>query len=153
MTELGHLNRVEWFRGGDFMALDETAKRNLELFETMHDGKREGSLFKIIDDTITAMGGRRLRWWLNYPLLDEAKINERLAAVSEIKRKHVLRADLRGLFKKRLRYGKARGQGIHGDSQCQGPGRPSGILSRPCRLSRIRLESWSLRWAGKSWTR
>ncbi len=100
MTELGHLNRVEWLRGGDFMAVDETAKRNLELFETMRDGKREGSLFKIIDDTITAMGGRRLRWWLNYPLLDEAKINERLAAVSELKRKHILRADLRGLLKR-----------------------------------------------------
>lgn len=99
MTELGHLNRVEWFRGGDFMALDETAKRNLELFETMHDAKREGSLFKVIDDTITAMGGRRLRWWLNYPLLDEARINERLAAVSELKRKHALRAALRGHLK------------------------------------------------------
>ena len=79
---------------------DENAKRNLELFETMHDSKREGSLFRIIDDTITAMGGRRLRWWLNYPLLDEVKINERLAAVSELKRTHVLRADLRGLLKK-----------------------------------------------------
>lgn len=100
MTELSHINRVEWLRGGDFMVLDETAKRNLELFETMHDGKREGSLFKIIDGTITAMGGRRLRWWLNYPLLDKTKINERLAAVSELKRKHALRADLRALLKK-----------------------------------------------------
>ncbi len=100
MTDLGHLNSVEWLRGGDFMALDETAKRNLELFETMHEGKREGSLFKIIDETITAMGGRRLRWWLNYPLLDASKINERLAAVSELKRKHSLRADLRGLLRR-----------------------------------------------------
>ena len=100
MTGLGHLHGVEWLRSGEFMVLDENAKRNLELFETMRDSSREGSLFRIIDQTVTAMGGRRLRWWLNYPLLDPDKINERLAAVSEVKRNHLLRAELRGLLKR-----------------------------------------------------
>jgi len=100
MTGLGHLHGVEWIRSGEFMVLDENAKRNLELFETMRDSSREGSLFRIIDQTVTAMGGRRLRWWLNYPLLDPDKINERLAAVSEVKRNHLLRAELRGLLKR-----------------------------------------------------
>ena len=100
MTGLGHLQGVEWIRSGEFMVLDENAKRNLELFETMRDSSREGSLFRIIDQTVTAMGGRRLRWWLNYPLLDPDKINERLAAVSEVKRNHLLRAELRGLLKR-----------------------------------------------------
>ena len=44
---------------------------------------------------MTAMGGRRLRWWLSYPLLDAAKIRQRLAAVAEIREAHLLRSDLR----------------------------------------------------------
>ena len=46
-------------------------------------------------ETVTSMGTRRLRWWLNYPLVDPEKIRERLEAVSEMKERHILRGDLR----------------------------------------------------------
>jgi DNA mismatch repair protein MutS len=75
--------------------LDDIARRNLELFTTIADNTKIGSLFNVLDETTTAMGGRRLRWWFNYPLIDTEKIKERLAAVSEIKEGHLLREDLR----------------------------------------------------------
>ncbi len=92
---LSHLNTVEWYETANYLVLDDVAKRNLELFYTIADNRKEGSLFHILDETITSMGSRRLRWWLNYPLMDAEKIRERLVAVSEIKERHILRGDLR----------------------------------------------------------
>ena len=100
MTDLRHINRIERLRGGEFMVLDANARRSLEIFETMQDGTRQGSLFHVLDETVTPMGGRRLRWWLNYPLLDADKINSRLSAVAELKDSHLLRRELREELKK-----------------------------------------------------
>ena len=100
MTDLRHINRIERLRGDEFMVLDANARRSLEIFETMQDGTRQGSLFHVLDETVTPMGGRRLRWWLNYPLLDADKINSRLSAVAEIKGRHLLRRELREELKK-----------------------------------------------------
>lgn len=92
---LRHINIIEWYETGNYLILDDIAKRNLELFATITDLKKEGSLFYMIDETVTPMGGRRLRWWLNYPLVNPEKIAERLTAVYEIKVRHVLRGNLR----------------------------------------------------------
>ncbi len=92
---LGHINEITAYRSESFLVLDETAKRNLELFATTQGGTKEGTLFHVLDETMTAMGGRRLRWWLAYPLLDAARIRERLAAVGEIREAHLVRRDLR----------------------------------------------------------
>lgn len=92
---LGHIQSVEWHQTGQYLCLDETAKRNLELFVTIQDFKKKGSLFHVLDETVTAMGGRRLRWWLHYPLIDPERISERLAAVGEIKERHLMREALR----------------------------------------------------------
>ena len=91
----GHINDITRYRTENFLILDETAKRNLELFATTQGGTREGTLFHVLDETMTAMGGRRLRGWLSYPLLDVAMIRERLSAVAEIREGHLLRSDLR----------------------------------------------------------
>jgi DNA mismatch repair protein MutS len=93
---LGHINDLTWYESGALLILDEVAKRNLELFATIVDGKKAGSLFHVLDQTMTSMGGRRLRWWLNCPLRDPVRIRERLAAVSEIRERHLLRESLRG---------------------------------------------------------
>ena len=66
----------------DFMVLDAETRRNLELTETLRDGKSEGSLLGILDKTQTPMGKRLLRNWVNKPLLDIERINQRLDAVS-----------------------------------------------------------------------
>jgi DNA mismatch repair protein MutS len=92
---LGHINAIRWYETDNYLVMDEIAKRNLELFTTITENRKEGSLFHVLDETITSMGTRRLRWWLNYPLVDPEKIRERLAVVSEIKEHHILRGDLR----------------------------------------------------------
>jgi DNA mismatch repair protein MutS len=92
---LRHLNVLEWYETDSFLVLDDVAKKNLELFSTIADSRKEGSLFHILDETITSMGSRRLRWWLSYPLIDVEKIRERLIAVSEIKEHHILRENIR----------------------------------------------------------
>jgi len=95
---LAHINRLEEYAPHDFMILDRTCQATLELFNTFHEGRRQGSLIHLLDETVTAMGGRRLRWWLQFPLVDPRKIGERLVAVGELKERHLLRGDLRRLL-------------------------------------------------------
>lgn len=97
---LGHINRIEHYQTDEYLVLDETAKRNLELFGTITDNRKEGSLFHVLDQTVTSMGGRRLRWWLSYPLINPERIRQRLAAVAEIKNRHLLRENLRQTLKR-----------------------------------------------------
>lgn len=92
---LDHINDIQRYDIKNYLVLDDTAKRNLELFGTIQEGRKKGSLFHVLDETMTAMGGRRLRRWLTYPLVDPDRIRTRLAAVSEIKDKHLLRGELR----------------------------------------------------------
>ncbi len=95
---LGHINEIRWYPLKSYLLLDDTARRNLELFATIQGNKKAGSLFHVLDKTVTSMGGRRLRWWLTYPLVDTGKIRERLIAVAEIKDKHHEREALRKLL-------------------------------------------------------
>jgi len=96
---LSHINELTRYESGAHLLLDEVAKRNLELFSTIAEGKKSGSLFHVLDETVTSLGARRLRWWLNHPLCDPIRIRERLAAVSEIREGNLLRESLRGILK------------------------------------------------------
>jgi DNA mismatch repair protein MutS len=91
---LGHIRSVLTYGVGDYMILDDAAKRNLELTRTVMGGQKKGSLLDLLDETITAMGGRRLRSWVNYPLLDLRRIRARLEGVSELKEKKIDRREL-----------------------------------------------------------
>jgi len=75
------VTRLIGYESGDAVVLDETAIANLELTETLIGKKREGALLDVIDQTVTAPGGRRLRRWLLYPLIDVAQIRRRQDAV------------------------------------------------------------------------
>ncbi len=94
-TRPQHINNIQWYETGGYLVLDDIAKRNLEIFATISDNSKAGSLFNVLNETVTAMGSRRLRWWLNYPLTQTGKIRERLGAVGEIKDSHLLREELR----------------------------------------------------------
>lgn len=83
----------------DFMVLDAETRRNLELTETLRDGKTEGSLLGILDKTQTPMGKRLLRNWVNKPLLDIERINQRLDAVSYFYDRGVERKQIAELLK------------------------------------------------------
>ncbi len=90
-----HINQIKWYSIENYLVIDETARRNLEIFATIQDNTKAGSLFSLINETLTPMGARRLRWWLNFPLADAEKIRARLAAVAEIKDSHIFRSNLR----------------------------------------------------------
>jgi DNA mismatch repair protein MutS len=83
-SALGHITRLEPFRRGSAMLIDEATRRSLELTRTQRDGDRKGSLLDVIDDTVTPMGARLLAEWLATPLTDPAAINQRLDAVEEL---------------------------------------------------------------------
>ncbi len=93
-SALGHITRLEPYRRGSTMLIDETTRRSLELMRTQRDGKREGSLLSVLDRTATPMGARLLADWLSAPLTDIAAINRRLDAVEELTRNTPLCRDI-----------------------------------------------------------
>jgi len=90
-----HISEIQWYSTEHHLLLDDTARRNLEIFATIQGNSPAGSLFSLFHETLTPMGTRRLRWWMNYPLADAEKIRTRLAAVAELKDDHILRGNLR----------------------------------------------------------
>ncbi|MBI5014295.1 MAG: DNA mismatch repair protein MutS [Deltaproteobacteria bacterium] len=84
---LANLRSLRRHEAGASLVVDEASKRNLELFQTLSGERRAGTLLHLVDHTATAMGGRRLRHWLSYPLLDVAAIDARLDAVAELVRR------------------------------------------------------------------
>jgi len=95
---LPHINSLQEYRTDQYLVLDDIAKQTLELFFTIQEGKKKGSLLHVLDETVTSMGGRRLRWWLHYPLVDPVRIRSRLGAVYELRENHMLRESLRRLL-------------------------------------------------------
>ena len=84
MADLSHINQLNEIVRDSFMQLDVTAIRNLELVRSMADGSKRGTLLAVLDFTKTSMGARRLRGWIESPLLDIARIQERQEAVGEL---------------------------------------------------------------------
>ena len=78
-----HLNRIETYRLDQYLFIDEQSCQNLELIKNIRSGTRRGTVIDILDQTVTAMGGRLLNHWLRYPLMDDQKIEQRLSAVAE----------------------------------------------------------------------
>jgi DNA mismatch repair protein MutS len=98
ISDLAHLRALTTYSLADYVNLDATTRRNLELTRTLREGRTEGSLLNVLDLTETAMGGRLLRRWIHQPLRDEARIAARLDSVEEMVTGHFLRADLRQLL-------------------------------------------------------
>ncbi len=98
MTGIERMTQLDVYSDAQFMRLDLTARRNLELLETMRNKEKRGSLLGVLDKTRTAMGKRLIRNWIEQPLLHPAQITRRQNAVSEIVHDAVLREDLRELL-------------------------------------------------------
>lgn len=92
--ELRHIRSLQTYHTQSFMLLDETTRRNLELTATLQDGKKHGSLLGVLDRTVTAMGGRTLRHWIHYPLIDHQEIVHRQQAVGALVDESLVRMDL-----------------------------------------------------------
>ena len=93
-TDLNHVDRLDYYRQGQFMELDLTARRNLELTETLRGKEKKGSLLWVLDKTKTAMGARLLRSWLERPLLSVSAIARRNDAVAALVKHTVQREEL-----------------------------------------------------------
>ncbi len=98
MTGLERLTDLDVYSDVQFMRLDVTARRNLELLETMRSKEKRGSLLGVLDCTKTAMGKRLIRQWIEQPLIHPAQIIRRHNAVEELFGDLVLREDIRNLL-------------------------------------------------------
>lgn len=94
-SSLAHLRRLYAYENADYMSLDGSTKRNLELTASMQEGGTEGTLVSILDETCTAMGGRLLRKWIMRPLKQVKPVNQRLQAVKVFVNDHNRREELR----------------------------------------------------------
>jgi len=93
--DISHLDRLETYHLDRYLFVDAISSRNLELAKNIRTGARQGTLLSVLDKTVTAMGGRLLRHWLNYPLQDTGAITTRLDAVAEAREQITLRKSLR----------------------------------------------------------
>lgn len=98
IDDMPPLGEPEFYEKSEFLLIDDSSKKNLELLKSAAGGD-SGSLLYVIDETVTPMGGRMLKHWLNYPLLDLEEIEVRLDAVEELKNNQVMRAEIRKALK------------------------------------------------------
>jgi len=89
-----HMNRLTRYELSDCLILDASTLRNLEITRNMRDGGKRGTILGVLDFTKTAMGGRLLRKWLEYPLIQIPFINARQDSVAELIQQAGLRAEL-----------------------------------------------------------
>ncbi|MFH1368903.1 MAG: DNA mismatch repair protein MutS [Elusimicrobiota bacterium] len=99
VTNLPPLSKIRYYSLDEYMLLDETAIKNLELTASFSSGSKENSLLGTIDSTLTPMGARSLRQWLTKPLISAKKIVLRQQAVSFFADDGMARRQVRALLK------------------------------------------------------
>lgn len=113
---LSHIKHIRVYEPNQYMVMDPFTRRNLELVETVRDRTKKGSLLWLLDKTVTAMGGRLLKRWIEKPLMNASLIEERLEAVDHLYNQLILRDDLKQSLKEvydlerltaRIAYGSA----------------------------------------------
>ncbi|MFW6305394.1 MAG: DNA mismatch repair protein MutS [Candidatus Saliniplasma sp.] len=92
---MDYIHRLRFYSHKDYMTLDATTLKNLEIFQNLRESGKAGTLLEVMDETVTSMGCRKLRKWLQQPLLDIDAIDNRLDAVEELKGEIFLRDDIR----------------------------------------------------------
>lgn len=94
-TSLSHMSKLQPYISGNFMVIDSSSRRNLELVETLREKQKRGSLLWVLDKTKTAMGARTLRGYVEQPLIQKEEIERRLQAVEELNSQMITREELR----------------------------------------------------------
>ena len=94
-TSLAHITKLLPYVSGNYMIIDSSSRRNLELVETLREKQKRGSLLWVLDKTKTAMGARTLRSYLEQPLIDKEEIEKRLTAIEELNSQMITREELR----------------------------------------------------------
>ncbi len=94
-SSLSHLNKITTYSVDEYMIIDSSSRRNLELCETLRDKTKRGSLLWVLDKTKTAMGARLLREYVEQPLISKEKIEERLDTIETLNNDMINREELR----------------------------------------------------------
>lgn len=81
---LSNISNIEYYDIVNFMSIDTNTRRNLELTESLREKSKMGSLLWVLDKTVTSMGGRRLRSWIEAPLISKNLIEDRLDSIDEL---------------------------------------------------------------------
>ncbi|RHW39506.1 DNA mismatch repair protein MutS [Lysinibacillus yapensis] len=100
MRSLTHIQPFTYTETKELLRIDTNSKRNLELLESIRGGDQKGTLLWLLDETVTAMGGRKLKQWLHQPLATRSVIENRLAIVTDLLDEFFVRNELRELLKK-----------------------------------------------------
>ncbi len=95
MNSLRHINHLELYSVDSYMLLDTATRRNLELTETLRDKQKKGSLLWVLDHTKTAMGARKLREYIEQPLVNAEAINMRYDCIEALNDNMISREELR----------------------------------------------------------
>lgn len=95
MNSLQHINHIELYSVEAYMIIDSSTRRNLELTETLRDKNKKGSLLWVLDKTKTAMGARKIREYVEQPLLSKEQIEKRLDSIEALNNSIITREELR----------------------------------------------------------
>lgn len=94
-TNLSHILNISTYSTSQYMMLDISSRRNLELTETFREKSRKGSLLWVLDRTKSVLGARLLRKWIEQPLLNSDDIRKRINSVEELKEDSLLREEIK----------------------------------------------------------
>ncbi|AOV08202.1 DNA mismatch repair protein MutS [Sporosarcina ureilytica] len=98
-TSLDHVRPFEFIQKNAKLSIDANSMRNLELVQSIRTGTKEGTLYWLLDETVTAMGARKLKMWIHQPLADRKEIEGRLDIVTELLEEFFLSDDLKTSLK------------------------------------------------------
>ncbi|MBE1553386.1 DNA mismatch repair protein MutS [Sporosarcina limicola] len=98
-TALDHIRPFEFIQKQAKLSIDANSMRNLELIQSIRNGTKEGSLYWLLDETVTAMGARKLKMWIHQPLAEKTMIDNRLNAVTAFIEAFFLRDELKTSLK------------------------------------------------------
>ncbi|MBR2908011.1 MAG: DNA mismatch repair protein MutS [Clostridia bacterium] len=97
--DISYIRELRVYSDGQYLEMDMSTRRNLELTETMRSKEKKGSLLWVLDKTVTAAGARLLRKWVEHPLINVARINERQGAIEELANSYMKREELSELLR------------------------------------------------------
>jgi DNA mismatch repair protein MutS len=92
---LKNIIKLKLYNINNYMLIDKSTGRNLEISETIRGRSKKGALLSVLDKTSTSMGARKLRQWVDKPLIDSSEITKRLDAVEELYNSFLLREEIK----------------------------------------------------------
>jgi DNA mismatch repair protein MutS len=99
-STITHIRKISTQKDSEHMILDRASMLNLELFTTIREHDSKGSLFAVLDNTVTPMGGRLLKQWIKQPLANKSAIEERLAGVNDLYKSDIFLINVRESLEK-----------------------------------------------------